>query len=109
VEVVRAGTYRFELRRWPREADLGLAEGIPGEPRPYSDALADGYGGGRALPIRRAAIRIGAASAAQDVVGEAPAAVFTLDLPAGPAHLETSLAGADGLELGAYYVYAEPA
>jgi hypothetical protein len=106
VEIARPGTYRFELRRWPREAGLGLTEGIPGEPRPYS-AIEDGYGGGRALPLQRAAVRVGSAFAESPLDPAAEAATFELDLPDGPTHLETLLAGSDGLALGAYYVTVE--
>ena len=84
VEVARAGTYRFELRSGLREAGHGLADGIPGDPRPYTDAIATGYGGGRALPIHRASIRVGPASAAQEIDPTAPAAVFTSTSPPAP-------------------------
>jgi arylsulfatase A-like enzyme len=121
VEVARAGRYRVELRRWPREADLPLGAGILGEPKPYDDTIAavhGGYGGGRALAIRRAAVRVAypAAPGSGDVSAEAEvaesdgAAAFDLDLPAGPAHLHTAFSGAEaGVgERGAYYVYVTP-
>ena len=105
VEVARAGAYRIELRRWPREAGLPLAAGLPGEIRPYTAAIAAGYGGGRPLPIRRAALRLGPVAAEREVSPTDEAAVFQVVLPAGAAHLETVLSGPDGLRLGAYYVY----
>jgi hypothetical protein len=105
VEVTRAGTYRIELRRWPREAGLALGAGIPGEPRRYPD-LEEGYGGGRALPIGSAQVRIGEARAAAEVDPHAPAALFVLDLPAGVTTLEGWFGGA-GLEVGAYYAYVD--
>jgi arylsulfatase A-like enzyme len=106
VEIARTGTYRFELRRWPREAGLGLTEGIPGEPKPYN-AIEDGYGGGRALPLQRAAVRVGRAVAESPLDPAVQAVTLELDLPAGPAHLETLFSGSDGLALGAYYVTVE--
>ncbi|MGH2557801.1 MAG: arylsulfatase, partial [Thermomicrobiales bacterium] len=107
VDVAVPGVYRFELRRWPREADLPLTAGLPGEPKRYDDGIATGYGGGRAMPIRRAAIRAGQCAAEQDVAPTARAAIFELALEAGPIHVETALTTADGLSLGAYYVYVE--
>jgi arylsulfatase B len=105
VEVARAGTYRIELRRWPREADLALAAGLPGEPRRYQDIEA-GYGGGRALPIGSAAVRIGGARAEAAVDPNATAALFVLDLPAGSTTLEAWF-GVAGQEVGAYYAYVD--
>ena len=107
VEVVRAGRYRLELRRWPREADLALTAGIPGDLKPYSDSIVDGYGGGRAIPIQRAAVHIAGLTSECDVDPAATAAIFQLQLPAGPAHLETTLQTAEGGALSAYYVYVE--
>ncbi|MGH2355468.1 MAG: arylsulfatase [Chloroflexota bacterium] len=108
VDIARAGTYRFELRRWPREASLALRGGFPGAIKRYTDAIAGGYGGGRAIPIERAGIKIGGVAAEQAIEPSATAATFELDLPAGPAHLETFLTNRDGLRMGAYYVYVEP-
>ena len=107
--MVRAGRYRIELRRWPREADLALAAGIPGDMTRYTDSIADGYGGGRAIAISTAAIAIAGVGAERAVDPATAAAVFELDLPAGPAHLQTTLRTVDGAALGAYYVYVEPA
>ncbi|HEV2126054.1 MAG TPA: sulfatase-like hydrolase/transferase, partial [Chloroflexota bacterium] len=106
IDVRRAGRYRFELRRWPREADLPLRDGIPGEHKPYTDAIADGYGGGRALSIEQARIRIGKREAERWIEAGDTAATFDLTLEHGPAHLETSFT-AEGLQLSAYYIYIE--
>jgi arylsulfatase B len=112
VEVRRAGTYRIELRRWPREADLALSAGIPGEPKPYHD-IEGGYGGGRALPIGRTGVKIGEARAEAEVDPRATAAVFWIDLPAGVTTLEAWFGGAAGAaegetpEVGAYYAYVD--
>jgi arylsulfatase B len=109
VDITRPGTYRIELRRWPREANLPLTAGIPGEPKPYHD-IADGYGGGKALPIDRAAVSVGSVRAEADVDPDAPATVFLMDLPAGVTTLEACFAGGvDGRasEIGAYYVYVD--
>lgn len=112
VEFARPGRYRFELRRWPREAALALSAGLPGELKPYDDSIATGWGGGRALAIERAALRlVGPGPERRSVEAQvdpgAPEAIFELDVPAGQARLETSLGNVAGLEVGAYYVYVE--
>ncbi len=107
VNVARSGTYRFELRRWPREANLPLSTGIPGEIKPYNNSIATGYGGGRAIPIKQATIRVAGVEASKPVGPMDTAASFELTLPAGQSHLETCLTTEDGATLGAYYVYVE--
>ena len=67
--------------------------------------LETGYGGGVAIPIRSAAIQIGDQEASGPVTDEDKGAVFTLDLPAGPTHLQSYLLTTEGDDLGAYYVY----
>ncbi|MEZ4663460.1 MAG: arylsulfatase [Caldilineaceae bacterium] len=60
LEVARAGRYRFELRRWPKEEDRAMGDGIPGELVSYGQmTIESGYGGGAALPISAACIEIG--------------------------------------------------
>jgi arylsulfatase A-like enzyme len=107
VDVAYPGTYRFELRRWPREANLPVGMGIPGEIRPYDDSIVSGYGGGRTLPIQRASIRIAGVTAEASTGPDDCATVFEVDLPAGPAHLEAVFTSDGALEMGAYYVYVE--
>ena len=130
VEVVEAGTYRFELRRWPVEEDAPIAGGLAGgEPTPFgkisirapgevsgkekgADAepsLKDRvvWGGGAALPVRRARIAIGSEEARKEIDPEDDAARFTLTLPVGGTHLQTWFEMEDGQDLGAYYVYVE--
>lgn len=97
VEVAVSGTYAFELRRWPREEDRALRDGIPGE--------IDWYTGGRAIPIERASIEIAGQRQEISVRGQDKHAHFELELAAGPTHLLTRLVDAEGADLGAYYVY----
>ncbi|MBL8241544.1 MAG: arylsulfatase [Bryobacterales bacterium] len=100
--LVRAGRYRMELRRWPKE--VGLALGAAYTPPPGNRETAPG----RAIAgIERARIRIGAVDRTIDVDPAAPAAVFELELAAGPAELQTWLLSKDGSERGAYFLYAE--
>jgi arylsulfatase B len=100
--LTRAGRYRVELRRWPRELDLALGAGyVP--PADYREKTV-----GRAIAgIHKARLRVGAIDRTMEVDPGAKAAVFTVDLPAGPFELQTWLLSSDGTERGAYYVYAE--
>ena len=107
VDVDAAGRYQFELCRWPKEEDRALVEGIAGPPPValIDMTLETGYGGGVAIPIERAAIRVGDQAMDTNVTADAKAATFTLDVIDGETHLQTYLYTSDGAELGAYYVY----
>ncbi|MEZ4861178.1 MAG: arylsulfatase [Caldilineaceae bacterium] len=108
VDVISAGRYRVELRRWPREEDRTLRAGIPGPLVTYGAmSLESGYGGGHALPITMARLQIGAYDQQQSVEENDKGAIFTLDLPAGPAHLQSYFGNEAGMDLGAYYVYID--
>ena len=108
LEVAQADTYRFELRRWPKAEDRPLTEGIPGELVSYGlMTIESGYGGGNALPITEARIEIGPHDQRQSVQSADKGITFTLDLEAGPTHLQTYFGNEDQTSLGAYYVYIE--
>ena len=106
LDIVRAGTYRFELRRWPKAENRALSEGIPGRPVPFNEmTIESGYGGGKAIPIHTARLTIGDHDLTQQVTAQDKGIVFTLDLEAGPAQLQTYLYTEADDDLGAYYVY----
>lgn len=124
VEVIEAGAYRFVLRRWPAEEDAPVAAGLAGgEPVPFSQLRIHTqaeecgrnaslkkrirWGGGVALPVRRARIAIAGQEASAAVAPFDNGVTFTLPLPAGPTHLQTWFELEGGGELGAYYVYVE--
>ncbi len=100
--LVRAGKYRVELRRWPRELDLplGAAYTPPADNREKSAGRAIGG-------IGKARLRVGSVDRTIAIDPAERAAIFEVDLPSGPAELQTWLISADGTERGAYYVYAE--
>jgi arylsulfatase A-like enzyme len=101
LEVARAGTYRFELRRWPREADAPIAAGLPAKKTELSE-----FPPGKPLPITRARIRVGEFEAAKDVRAGDKAVTFETSLQPGRLKLETWLSVGGGQEVcGAYYVY----
>lgn len=101
LEVERAGTYTFELRRWPRESGLKLTEACA------HTVLTDGeMPEGVALPIARARLLINRHLHVRPVTPLDDAAAFTVDLPAGPTLLHTWFDDARHQPLcGAYYVY----
>ena len=103
VEFAHAGNYRFELRRWPRDASLGLTAGAP--PAKLAD---DQLQEGKALPIAQARLRIAEKEWTAHGTPEATHLSFELPLPAGPAQMEATFLDASGAPLlGAYYVYVE--
>jgi arylsulfatase B len=111
IDVAEPGRYRFELRRWPREEERGIAAGIPGPLKPFRAEIKEGWGGGRALPLVRAAIRVsgdcGDREASKPIEADDAGVVFHLDLKAGEGRLQTYLHDPGGNAIGAYYVYAE--
>jgi len=100
IEAAEAGEYVFELRRWPREEDRAITEGIEGE-------ITDWYHGGRALDVQTARIRIGDEQQQAPIPDGAKGVEFTFTLEAGITQMQTYLEGPEGLSVGAYYVYVE--
>ena len=99
VDISEAGTYRFELCRWPHEEGRAITEGIPGEQLGL-------YHGGRALDLKTAHIRIDEQDATQEIAPDATGVTFTFDLQAGETRLHTRFSDETGeLAIGAYYVY----
>jgi hypothetical protein len=106
IDVLESGRYRFELRRWPRLEDRPIVEGIPGEVVDYYH-LREGYGGGRAIPLVSARLRVADVDETQPIAPEDKYAAFTVDLQAGETLAQTYLYDAEGRDIGAYYVYVE--
>ncbi len=103
LEVAQAGEYEFELRRWPREADLALDAPIT------ETKVTDGtYVSGPAWPVAQARMSIAGHDEKQPVASGSRAATFRAHLEAGPTELHTSFDDAEGNEIcGAYYVYVK--
>lgn len=105
LDVAQDGEYEFELRRWPRDADIPLAEAMPD-------------GSGTALPIKSASIYLnnyhhlsvgqkrpyGFEGLTKQVKSGDKSVVFTANLRKGPIALHTWFRGED-LIFSAYYVY----
>lgn len=104
LEVAEAGRYEFELRRWPRELDLGLSEGLPAT-RVTDGTLLEGT----ALPIGRARLKLGTGPMMRrPLKPKAKSATFSANLEPGRIRLHTWFDDTNGQPLlGAYYVYVE--
>ena len=99
VIVDRAGSYEFELRRWPREADAPIAAGLP----VHSHTLGQ-FPVGVALPIAKARVRIGSVDVSSAVSADAKQVTFKAELPSGRTKLQTWFYDGDDKEIcGAYY------
>jgi arylsulfatase A-like enzyme len=80
VNVEQAGSYEVTLRRWPAQLD-------------------------KPLEATMARVQVGEVSAELEVDAAATHASFKLDLPAGPARLQSWLSLPDGKQRGAFFVY----
>ena len=90
VQVAVPGNYRFELCRWPKEADA-----------PITGAVDKGI----AIPITSARLQIADADLSKAVAPEDNACVFEVSLDAGSTRLQTWFTDENGGSRGAYYVY----
>ena len=106
VAFAEAGTYRFDLRRWPKEieAETTLTSAYD---KPVETGVL-----GKPLPIAMARIRLfqddgTIAEETADIAPDADGVVFEFaDIPEGPCSLQTWFYDQEGNELaGAYYVY----
>jgi hypothetical protein len=103
VEVMTSGKYRFELMRWPKEAEKAIREGFPASAIPIPGGQP--FGEGIALDILGARLKIQDHDEKIDVSGTMKSADFVLDLENGKTKLQTWFTLNDSLSLGAYYVY----
>lgn len=106
----QGGKYRIGLRRWPKEADVAICDGVPEfatfDPfgAPEDDTMAP-YIAGRALAIRRARIQIGERIVEQPVSEADKEAVFEIEIPEGRTYFQTWFVDVEEEAFGAYYVY----
>lgn len=116
VRFAEAGTYRVEVRRWPRE----LNTPITGTPTGIKivDAWVDGgpvrgtliEGTPKALPVAKAQLKIADTVQESAVAAGDTEITFTVQANAGPADIEANLLDTDGKPLcSAFYVTVERA
>ena len=99
--VAKPGRYELELRRWPRESGLKLADGCA------ATTVTDGrYIAGNSLPIAKARLRIDEFDQSATPTADGQAVRFRAKLDAGTTTLKTWMLDASGKEIcGAYFVY----
>lgn len=126
VSIERAGLYEFRLCRWPDETNLPIRAAAPGDtavaavkarlrigylesgPAPAPVIFPDGKEPPPPDPtVVSQSFRVSEQDKTVEIAEADKAAVFTLDLPEGPARLQTWLIDADGAERGAYFVYVK--
>ncbi len=90
IRVVRAGRYRFTLRRWPEEAGAAIGATI---------------GEAKAINPTTARLKVGGYDATKAVDASAGAVVFEAALREGETTMQTWFTDEDGASRGAYYVY----
>jgi arylsulfatase B len=104
VNVHQAGTYEIRLRRWPKESNAGINEGMkPGKPVPGSAPYRMTQG--RKFNLNRASVSIAGQEIEATFAADAKEAVLLADLPAGRTKLTTVFHSEDGSQVGAYYAY----
>ncbi|NQU21553.1 MAG: arylsulfatase, partial [Candidatus Nealsonbacteria bacterium] len=103
IRVEQAGTYRFTLRRWPREAALAINDTSDADP-PEKPAYLR-----QAPPLiaTRARLKIEDFDATLPVETNAKEVTFTAKLSPGSTRLRTWFSDKQGNARGAYYVWVE--
>ena len=105
VNFVSEGTYRFHLRRWPKESGLALGEEV--NDAISSTLVTDGRVNGKALKFTRASIEVAGKKAEVMVDNTKEAAVIEITVPKGEADLSAYFDIKNGGKTNAFYVYIE--
>ena len=101
LDVDRAGRYRFELRRWPREVDLPI-NATYHDSKPNREKAP-----GVSIAAATASIIVGGFNQMKPVLPDAKYVEFEVQLEKGPTSLLTAFYDEVLNERGAYYVYVE--
>lgn len=105
VDITRAGTYEFELRRWPREIEEPITAAIDAGDR-VPGVQAYRARPGVSLPVVSAEIEVcGQIQKLEIPQQDTTAVTFRLQLPPGKSQLHTRFMTADGTIYGAYFCY----
>ena len=102
IDVAKTGTYKFELMRWPKEANAPINATIP-----QTETVPGNFNfkKGKQLNIKSATIKIAHITKTSPVTDKDYAATFTLKLKAGQTKLITEFTDDQDKTRGAYYVY----
>ena len=112
VTIAEAGTYRFEVRRWPREANAPIS-GVPvfnkevdaWDAKGGKDKLIYGHKM-KALPVESIQLEVGDFSAVQQVSAQDQQIIFEVPLKAGDTQIQGTMLDPKGKTIaGTYYIY----
>jgi arylsulfatase A-like enzyme len=103
IDVRDEGTYLIELRRWPREADVEICNGLNASVKTVPGGKP--FGPGEALIINKASIDIEGIHQSLSVTPIDKYVQFRIDLKVGKTELNTMFTNGSDISLGAYYAY----
>jgi arylsulfatase B len=107
IEVAQEGTYRFDVYRWPKEANRAITDTLP--KGADSDIERQGRpvfaGAGKAIPAVKTRIEVGSISREKDVAPGDVRTSFTLSPAKGPTRVRAWFIDEQGKKRAAYYVY----
>lgn len=112
IEVEEEGTYRFELRRWPKSEKRPIPVGIKGDDIVFSRKFIQEkhwglYTGGNALELKEAVIEIQGKRALSPVIETEDCVTFDLPLSQGPTDLKAWFTDGANYYTAAYYIDVE--
>lgn len=111
INVAKSGNYRFELRRWPKEADVEIRGTVPEVKSEDNDIQLARWGEkseGVALDIQRARLSVNGYDVTADVTDSDKAITFDLPLEEGNATVRAWFYDGNSKDYCAYYVYVYP-
>ena len=106
IDVSKAGKYRIELYRWPKEANARLNDSLPPGTR-VPGHRAFRMTPGRGFQFSSASLSVANLELTTVFDSNVKAAVFETELPAGRTQLKALLQTSDGNKVGAFYVYVQ--
>jgi arylsulfatase A-like enzyme len=114
IAIAEDGTYRFEVRRWPREANAPI-QGVPVFKKEVDAWDAQGgkdrliYGKTmKALPVDAIELEVGGFSEVQQVSSKDKQVVFDIPLKQGATQVKGAMLDPQGKTIaGAYYIYVK--
>jgi hypothetical protein len=104
VKVMKPGTYTFELRRWPTEANKPLVSSLPTGAAVPGASKAFRETPGEAIPVVSAGLRInGEVKSKVEVAKDSPSVQMSVSLQLGSYELAPFFQTEGGKQVGAYY------
>ncbi|MGJ8723830.1 MAG: arylsulfatase [Roseibacillus sp.] len=106
LNVTETAKYRITLRRWPMSTGAKIVSGMePGAPVPGLKAFRETPG--KALPVKKALLKIGGFSGEQEVTADDAGVSFEVELTKGEVELETTFVLEGGEKVSAYFAEVE--